>query len=182
MYIHNFLRKVNEEEKYAEEVADNQGLIGSLKQYVFSYSPKPFYYNIGGENYNLDEIKHGLLRSNTKAPAYYMRSMSSTDPRLNLLRDHWDQRINFVCLDYPDFLEHIDPFDGSSSEKLDECLDQFVSEIINAKVEIDIDQGEISLPQVLDDYKADFGNTEDNILAFVFHYLEEQYEFDTILK
>jgi hypothetical protein len=79
-------------------------------------------------------------------------------------------------------LEHIDPFDGSSSEKLDECLDQFVSEIINAKVEIDIDQGEISLPQVLDDYKADFGNTEDNILAFVFHYLEEQYEFDAILK
>jgi hypothetical protein len=70
---------------------------------------------------------------------FYMRSISSNDARLNLLRDHWDPRINFVCLDYPNFLEHIEPMDGSSSENLDECLDQFVSEILNAKVIIDIE-------------------------------------------
>jgi hypothetical protein len=99
-----------------------------------------------------------------------------------LLRDHWDPRINFVCLDYPNFLEHIDPMDGSSNEKLDDCLDQFVSEILNAKVVIDMDQGEITLPQVLEEYKADFGTTEDNILEFVFHYLEEEYDDEEIKK
>ena len=57
MYVHNFLRKVHEEGAVADDGQKNNGLIGSLKQYVFSYSPKPFYYNIGGDNYNLDEIK-----------------------------------------------------------------------------------------------------------------------------
>ena len=72
--------------------------------------------------------------------------------------------------------------DGSSSDKLDDCLDQFVSEILNAKVVIDMDQGEITLPVVLEEYKADFGTTEDKILEFVFHYLEEEYDDEEIKK
>ena len=72
------------------------------------YSPKPFYYNIGGINFNLEEIKHGLLRNNVKGPMNYMRSMNSNDSRLNILKDFSDARICFVCLDYPNLLEHID--------------------------------------------------------------------------
>ena len=87
------------------------------------YSPKAFYYNIAGFNFNLEEIKHGLLRNNLKAPANYMRSMNSNDNRLNILKNYIDPRINFVCLDYPSFLEHIDGFDGSSEESLDEALE-----------------------------------------------------------
>ena len=111
-----------------------------------------------------------------------MRSMSSNDNRMNLLRNHWDPRINFVCLDYPTFLEHIDPLDGGSTEELDEELDKFVSEIVNAKVTIDTDQGSITLPQVMDEYRADFGGSDDKILEFIFHYLEEDYDLETILQ
>ena len=117
-----------------------------------------------------------------KAPYSYMRSMNSNDNRLNILSGYvYDPRINFICLDYPDFLEHIDSFDGSTEEKLDECIEQFVSEIINAKVNIDTDQGEISLPKVLEIYKADFGGTDDAVLQFVFHYLEDEFDYDSIL-
>jgi hypothetical protein len=35
---------------------------------------------------------------------------------------------------------------------------------------------------VLEEYKADFGTTEDNILEFVFHYLEEEYDDEEIKK
>ena len=48
-----------------------------------------------------------------------MRVMGSSDERLDILNDWVDPRINFVCLDYPNFLEHIDSFDGSSSENLE---------------------------------------------------------------
>ena len=48
-----------------------------------------------------------------------MRVMSSNDERLSILNDWVDPRVNFVCLDYPNFLEHIDSFDGSSSESLE---------------------------------------------------------------
>ena len=111
--------------------------------------------------------------------------MNQNDNRISILSQagyQYDPRINFICLDYPDLLEHIDSFDGSSEEKLDECMEQFVSEIINAKVNIDTDQGEISLPKVLEIYKADFGGTDDSILQFVFRYLEEEYDYESILN
>lgn len=111
-----------------------------------------------------------------------MRSLGSNDQRLNILKNHWDPRINFVCLDYPTFLEHIDPLDGSSADALDEGLDKFVSEIVNAKVTIDTDQGSITLPQVMDEYRADFGGSDDKLLEFIFHYLEEEYDLETILQ
>ena len=93
--------------------------MGLIKSYVFAYSPKPFYYKIGHHNYTLEEIKHGLLRGNSKPPNFYMRVMGSSDERLDILNDWVDPRVNFVCLDYPNFLEHIDSFDGSSSESLE---------------------------------------------------------------
>jgi len=148
---------------------------------MFSYKPKDFYYCIGGDNLSLEDIKHGLLRNNVKAPMFYMRTMSSNDQRLNILRNHWDPRINFVCLDYPTFLEHIDPIDGTSADALDESLDKFVSEIVNAKVSIDTEEGSISLPIIMEEYRADFGGTDEKILEFIFHYFEEEYDLETIL-
>lgn len=75
MYIHHFLKKIFEEGPLNEESSPDSGgmssgfgFLGSIKQYVFAYSPKPFYYNIGGIQFNLEEIKHGLLRANVKAP------------------------------------------------------------------------------------------------------------------
>ena len=53
----------------------------------------------------------------------YMRSINAHDNRLDILKNFSDPRINFVCLDYPNFLEHIDAFDGSTEEALDEGLE-----------------------------------------------------------
>ena len=54
--------------------------------------------------------------------------------------------------------------------------------MINAKASIDIDQPEICLPKVLEDYKTDFGGTDEQVLQFVFRYFEEEYDFDDILR
>ena len=182
MYVHYFLKKRQEEAQQQDESNQNSGYLAQIMQYLYSYYPKQFYYNIGGENISLDELKHGLLRNNIKAPMFYMRSLSSNDSRLNLLKNNWDPRINFVCLDYPNKLEHIDPIKGSSSDVLDESLDKYVSEIVNAKVTIDIDEGSITLPQVMEQYRADFGGTDEKVLEFVFEYLEEEYDRESILQ
>ena len=66
-------------------------------------------------------------------------------------------------------VEHTDTF--VSEDYLNERLDQFVAEILNAKVNIDTIQGEITLPKVLSTYKHDFCNgTDEGILRFVFKY------------
>lgn len=168
MYIHNFLKKIFEEGPLNEEsstenggISSGFGFLGSIKQYVFAYSPKPFYYNIGGIQFNLEEIKHGLLRANVKAPQNYRPSLSSNDFRLNILNGYKDPRILFVCEDYPNIPKHMDSFDGSSEDKLDKDLDEFVSLLVNHKVNIDLDQGEITLPKIVEAYFNDFGGTEE---------------------
>ena len=159
MYVHHFLRKVFEEGIEEEKNPNGgAGLMSHLSTYVFAYSPKPFFYNIAGFMFSLEDIKHGLLRNNQRSPFNYMRSMNANDNRLDILKEFEDPRISFVCLDYRSFLENIEPFDGSSEETLEMGLEEFCSDIINAKVNIETDQGEITLPKVLEDYKADFGN------------------------
>jgi len=61
-----------------------------------------------------------------------MRSLNAKDERLELLNDFFDPRIVLICIDYPECLELIDSFEGSSEEKLDEELEDFVSNFIEA--------------------------------------------------
>jgi hypothetical protein len=58
-----------------------QSMLSKLKSMVFDYSSKPFFYTISGMNFNLDEVKHGLLRGNKKNPTAYMKSLGWNDPR-----------------------------------------------------------------------------------------------------
>lgn len=120
-------------------------MFSKFKSY-FDYSSKPFFYNICGMNFNLDELKHGVLRGNKKSPSAYLKTLSWNDPRASLIKELSDPRINFVCYDFPDTVELINDF--SSEETLDEKLNKFVEEIINDKVEIDLLLKEITLPKL----------------------------------
>ena len=48
---------------------------------------KKFYYRIGGLDFSLDEIKHGILRGNRKPPSAYMRTLNANDPKALLVRN-----------------------------------------------------------------------------------------------
>lgn len=86
-----------------------------------------------------------------------------------------DARVNFVCLDFPETIEHIDVFSGE--DDLYEKLDSFVSELINEKVNVDTMQGEIVIPKVCQTYKEDFGSSDENVLKFIFKYYKSP-DFD----
>lgn len=73
MYLH-FLFKYPHEKH-------STGIIGKLWD---SNKTPNFYYNIAGMNFSLDEVKHGILRGNKKAPGAMFRTFSSGDKR-NLL-------------------------------------------------------------------------------------------------
>ena len=87
------------------------------------------------------------------------------DPKRLILPDFFDPRINFICIDFPEQVCHIDTFDGN---ELQEKIESFISAIINLKVQVDLNQGEIVLPKVLETYSLDFGATEESILRFVY--------------
>jgi len=163
MYVHFFLKKCLQDGNN-EDDEEEQSFLGQLKSYVLNYSPKPFYYNIAGYNFNLEEIKHGLLRNNLKSPYNYTRSLNGSDERIKLLNEFFDPRVIFVCLDYPECLEQIDSFEGTDEEVLDKELEHFVSELIEQQVSIDLDQNIIQLPKLLQTYIVDFESSEEQIL------------------
>lgn len=69
-------------------------------------------------------------------------------------------RLNFVCLDFPAFVEQIEIFDASTMEELRDCLDSFITEVLNYKVNIDLVQGGITLPAMMRTYKSDIGGSD----------------------
>ena len=57
---------------------------GILRKFIASfklYSSKPFYYNLSGQNFSLDEMKHGILRGNKRSPNAYLKALSWNDPK-----------------------------------------------------------------------------------------------------
>lgn len=45
-----------------------------------------FYYNVGGMNFTIEEIKNGVLRSNKKSPSGGFKGWYSSDPRSQILQ------------------------------------------------------------------------------------------------
>ena len=82
MYMHQFLHKIHEEQESAEDSPT------FLQYYIYPYlyAEKEFYYNIASFKFNIDEIKHGLLRNNKKSPNhYYWPCLVVKDDRLTIL-------------------------------------------------------------------------------------------------
>ena len=84
-------------------------MMNKISSYFRGSNKKKFYYNIAGTDFTIDDIKHGMLRGNRVKPGHFLSTISESDTKRQLLAN-WiqkDPRINFVCLDFPDFVEHI---------------------------------------------------------------------------
>ena len=167
MYIHNFFETISQRPEGDRGSNSFSGF--------FSSSKVTFHYNIGGTSYTLDDIKHGMLRGNKCKPGHMMRVLSTSDPKTNILPRsiQGDPRVNFVCLDFPDFVEHIEAIRGEDQDELGKSLDDFVGEILNAKVNMTNQlNGSIAVPNLVMTYRSDFGKTDQSIIEFIYPYLD----------
>ena len=169
MYIHKYLKYLNEGDQWT----DKGGVMSAISSYFFNSNGKQFFYNVGGMTYTLEEMKHGVLWGNRKAPGAIFRTFSKGDQRA-FFQDRNDPRILFLCLDLPDFAEHIECFD--SPDTISSKLDDYLREYFLCKVEIDAVNEEITLPKVMETYKSDIGSDED-LLRFVWNWYQN-YEYD----
>ena len=121
MYVHMFCKTISE----GKQADQDCGMIGRVQNFLQTRKEKPFYYKIASEDYTLDDIKHGMLRGNRPKPGHYMKTLSANDPKTRIMPQvsqtfsrttHLsifsqqitkDPRINFICLEFPDFVEHI---------------------------------------------------------------------------
>jgi uncharacterized protein YuzB (UPF0349 family) len=69
-------------------------------------------------------------------------------------------------------VEHIQVIAGEDQEELYESMDNFVGEIINAKVAINLNTGDFAVPKLMITYKNDFGGTDEHLIEFIYTYLD----------
>ena len=77
MYVHMFLKLIAD----GKQIESSCSILQNFQCFMGSRQEKVFYYNIAGEDYTLDDIKHGMLRGNQPKPGNYMRVLGQQDPK-----------------------------------------------------------------------------------------------------
>lgn len=125
-------------------------------------------WRVGGREYSLDVIEHGVLRRNARPPLRLRGPLRSGDPRLGALPSAIDVRIHFALNCGAVSCPPIQPY---SSEGLDDELERVTGAYVRGETEIDRRRGGIALPYLLRLYKRDFGD-RDAALEFCLRYLD----------
>lgn len=124
-------------------------------------------YRVGGEDYSLNQIEHGLLRSNRRPPYRLRRTMRPSDRRLGSAPGRLDPRIHFAlnC-----GARSCPPIQAYDPDVLDEQLDFASRAYLEAETKIDPDRRRVALPRLMRLYRADFGSRSEQ-LAFAARHL-----------
>jgi NIMA (never in mitosis gene a)-related kinase len=91
------------------------GVFSKISGFVYGSSPD-FFYNIAGHNFTVDDVKHGILRSNKKSPDGHFRGWSGSDPRIQLLQVK-DPRVLVLYKEDGDLPDKLEMF---TSQEVDE--------------------------------------------------------------
>lgn len=127
-------------------------------------------YQIGGLRFSADDIEHGILRGNRKAPSLPFPQFASDDPRLALSVRSPDPRIHFVLVCGANSCPPIAFYDG---EHLDWQLDAAARTFINqGGVVVDESNSTLKLSQIFKWYRPDF-EPAGGVVAFVSKHLED---------
>jgi len=112
-------------------------------------------YEVGRHRYSLNEIEHGVLRLNARAPLALRAPFRSGDERLASLPGRLDPRIHFALNCAAESCPPIRSYDGDG---LEAQLDLATRSYFSAEASVDREGGKVTLPHLLKLYAADFGD------------------------
>jgi len=127
-------------------------------------------YVIGGFVFSLNDIEHGILRSNAKPPYSRRTQFSRNDPRLPFILKKSEPRIHFALVCGARSCPAIKLYDA---EHIDEQLDLAARGFLESECELNENKKEIRLSKIMDWYHGDFGATHQEMLRWVCKYLPE---------
>jgi len=121
-------------------------------------------YLICGQRFTLDEIEHGVLRSNALQVGASSPLFGPDDPRLEFVLPALDPRIHFAlnC-----GARSCPPIKFYAAERLEEGLALSARAFLEADLAPDLPAAQLSCTKLLDWYGADFGPTPRDVIARV---------------
>lgn len=127
-------------------------------------------YNIGGLVYSLEEVEHGILRSNRHSPGLGRIPFEEGDPRLQFSMKKVDPRLHFALNCGAKSCPAIRVY---TSANLDKALDGAAKNFCQGEVEIVEDKKRVVVSQLLEWYGSDFGENDVEAVRWSLPYLSE---------
>jgi len=136
-------------------------------------------YEVGGMEFSLEDMEHGILRSNRRPPGSLMKRFRHGDPRRRYSVRELDPRVHFalVCAS-----SSCPPIGVYTPEGLHGELDIAARTFMNSGgAVLDRESGMVSLSSIFKWYANDFGRTMEERLRFVAAYLYDEADRDYLL-
>jgi hypothetical protein len=131
---------------------------------------------VGGHEFSLDDIEHGLIRANAPRFRAMRRQMAAGDPRLKLAPYLFDERAHFAlhsaCRSSP-------PLRVYGKDSLPGLLEEAACEYVTAHARVEEGGAILRVPQVFQWYEGDFGG-EEGVRHFVINRLEREEDIEAI--
>lgn len=150
-----------------------------LHGYVVRGSPNSFWrrwiffralsYRVARMDMTLDDIEHGILRGNKRAPSIMlMQQLRPSDPKCQYVFTSRDGRIHFVI---SAGTRSDPPVRILNGENLQEELHEATMDFLGCSVNVDMERKAVTLPRIFLWYADDFPTPESNLLRWVAKYL-----------
>lgn len=125
---------------------------------------------LGGLEYSLDDLYHGVLRGNAPAPGKHRAPMHRDDPRLAHVPIALDDRLHFVLWRGA---RSSPAFRVCEAGRLDQALEDAAARYLRRTVRVNARSRTLEAPRLLRWFAADFGG-EAGVLEFVLERLDEE--------
>eukprot|EP01087_Luapelamoeba_hula_P013420 TRINITY_DN3830_c0_g1_i3.p1 TRINITY_DN3830_c0_g1~~TRINITY_DN3830_c0_g1_i3.p1 ORF type:complete len:1328 (+),score=123.48 TRINITY_DN3830_c0_g1_i3:443-3985(+) len=123
------------------------------------YFCRAAYYNIGGYDYSLDAIYHGVLRGNQATPFTAHLPFGTGDPRLPFVIQQLRPQVHFTLAHHfrsSPFLRFYRAFAEEGGPNLTQALLIATQEYLAATVNVHVKESEVVLSELLRWYRCDF--------------------------
>ena len=137
-------------------------------------------YEIGGFRFTLNEMDHGVLRSNRRHPYRILRPFRKKDSRLDFVINPFDPRIHFalVC-----GARSCPPIGFYEAKQIDFQLQLAAMSFINSpQVKVLLQEETILISRIFKWYRADFGGSREAIVDMLLNFIDEGEKKDFLKK
>ena len=133
-------------------------------------------YDVGGNEFSLDDIEHGLLRANEPARRGARKPMREDDPRQRVAPILFDERVHFAMYSACRSSPWLETF---TERGLDVQLESATRRYLGAHIRLDPGCKALRIPKMFDWYEADFGGAE-GVRSFVIARLERDEDVEAV--
>ncbi|XP_064411441.1 uncharacterized protein LOC102359383 isoform X2 [Latimeria chalumnae] len=128
-------------------------------------------YNIGGFEFSLDDIEHGILRANSPHPTRPQPQFGTNDPRSQFTVKTRDPRVHFALVCGGKSCPAINVY---SSKNLERALNTASKSFCQQEIQVEESKKQVTLSKIFQWYMIDFAQDAKGVIRWVLPFLTKE--------